>query len=150
MVNASARGGFLRTRWGPATVARAQSLIKEEVVYGALNLVEGVYAVTPVLALQTVLDGAPVTVYGVDPQTFEEVYGALNLVEGGFLSCSYCYEVVVGRALSEELGLSVGSRLALTVGNASLELTAYGGGRLDQSEIVSLLFSSLIALSRNL
>jgi len=122
IVNASVRGGFLRA---PAGVAGAQNLIKEEVVY-AVALVDGVYAVTPVLAQRTALSGVSVTVYGVDPQTFEEVYGALNVVEGGFLSCSDCYEVVIGRALSEELGLSVGSRLALTLGSTNLELTVRG------------------------
>lgn len=123
IVNGTLRGPFAFP--GRQAIPTTQQLLSESIV-GAVLAIQGVYAATPTLSLRGALGGTYVTIQGIDPATYAEVAGAVNVVEGGMFTCSDCPEVVVGRGLAEELNISVGSRLALSIGNISREVLVVG------------------------
>jgi len=122
IVNSTIRGSLtLPGRQSTTT----QRLLSESIAETVLAI-QGVYAVTPTLSIRGSLGGTYVTIQGIDSATYTEVVSTVNVVEGGMFTCSDCPEVVVGKGLAEELNISVGSRLALSIGNASREVLVVG------------------------
>jgi len=86
------------------------ALLNESIVE-EVQSIPGVYLASPLLTISTSMGGVPrVTIYGVDPQSYLSV-SSLNVVEGHFISGQG--ECVVGRALSNSLGVSVGGSLSI-------------------------------------
>jgi len=98
-------------------------LLDYSAVSSEIMRIPGVYAVSPVLSFSTSIGGTRITVYGVDASTFSEV-SSLTLVEGRLISGPG--EAVVGRALADELNLSLGSQVVITYNTSSQTFSVVG------------------------
>jgi len=126
VINGTLRQGrALTQRQIPLLGLGTQSLLTEDVVDAISNIPE-VYAVTPVLTVRGIVNGIAATVQGVVFQSYADVVGNINVVEGTGFLCYDCREVVIGKGLAIELNASVGSKLAVSIGNTSVEAVVVG------------------------
>jgi putative ABC transport system permease protein len=75
----------------------------------------GVYADTGQLSTTGYVGGDGVFLFGIDPGTYAQVTGGLNIVSGAALSLGSTNGVIIGQALADRLGVSVGSNVTLGV-----------------------------------
>uniref|UniRef100_A0A7C4NTH9 ABC transporter permease n=2 Tax=Ignisphaera aggregans TaxID=334771 RepID=A0A7C4NTH9_9CREN len=98
-------------------------------VLDQIYTIPGVYTLSPVLTFRASITLAGNTinvgVYGVDPSSYSEV-SSLEIDEGRFLSGLGVYEIVLGRAIADELGIPIGSNVVLEYGNNSITFTFVG------------------------
>jgi putative ABC transport system permease protein len=129
-------GAGLRALFG-TTVTLKQSLAAQ------ISQVPGVYEVSSQLSTIGTVSGTSSLLFGIDPASYSSVTGGLNLVSGSSLSAS-SGQVVLGQALAQSLGVSVGSPVAVASnGTSSVQETVVGiyssGTRfLDRAAYLSL------------
>ncbi|MEM0490842.1 MAG: ABC transporter permease [Ignisphaera sp.] len=94
-----------------------------------ISTIPGILTLSPVLLYRASVSSSgnmiEVDVYGIDPSSYMSV-SLLEIEEGRFLSRLNVYEVVVGRAIADELEISVGDNIVLEFGNKSATLTVVG------------------------
>jgi len=86
----------------------------DEALTESISQVLGVYAVSPQLSFNGYVNGARVTMYGIDPATYSEVTGGLNIIDGRSVSQDAEYEIVLGKTVADSLNDTVGE--SVTVG----------------------------------
>jgi putative ABC transport system permease protein len=95
-------------------------------VYSAITSIPGVSVVSPIISFRALLNSTTtVVVYGVEPSTYTAV-SSIEVVEGSFLSNISTQQAVVGKSLTEELGVSVGNHIELSYGNTTQIFTVVG------------------------
>ncbi|MDH5815192.1 MAG: ABC transporter permease [Candidatus Nezhaarchaeota archaeon] len=107
VTNATTLGGLR----GSPEVFVGPSLLDQSIV-DVIRSIPGVYAVSPQLSFSTSISGRRVTIYGIEPSSYEVVTGGLRIAEGRFLSSNG--EIVLGRTLTELLNLTIGSSIVLS------------------------------------
>lgn len=81
-----------------------------EALAGRIEAMEAVESASPVLAYTSEFGtGAPVTMWGIDPERFASIGGELEILEGEMLGDGF--EMVVDRRLAAANGISVGQRV---------------------------------------
>ncbi|MBS7607377.1 MAG: FtsX-like permease family protein [Candidatus Bathyarchaeia archaeon] len=85
--------------------------------------IPGVYAVSPQFSFSGSISGRRITIYGIEPASYEIVTGGLNIVEGRFLAENSNGEIIVGNALMEFLNLTLGQTVSLSAGQGGKERT---------------------------
>ncbi|MEM2342006.1 MAG: FtsX-like permease family protein [Candidatus Bathyarchaeia archaeon] len=109
------RGGFFGALPNPSTLNASVA----EVISG----IPGVYAVSSQFSFSSSINGRRITVYGVEPVSYEIVTGGLNIVEGRFLAENSNWEIVIGKSLMEFLNLTLGQTVSLSAGQEGIERT---------------------------
>lgn len=104
---------LLRGFRGPSEVPLGPSTLSESIL-DLIREIPEVYAASPQLSFTAFVDGRRITVYGIEPSTYDVVTGGLNVVEGRSLSRSG--EIVLGKALVDLLDIKVGDLVNLTTG----------------------------------
>ncbi|MEM2557584.1 MAG: ABC transporter permease, partial [Candidatus Bathyarchaeia archaeon] len=100
---------------GPLGALPSPSTLDESIV-DAIGGIQGVYAISPQFSFSCSINGRRITVYGVEPKSYEIVTGGLNIAEGRFLTENSNREIVLGKALMEFLNLTVGQTVSLNTG----------------------------------
>lgn len=97
--------------------------------YRAISSIPGVLIASPILMFRASIVfhnmSSTIGVYGVEPSNYLSL-SSLELENGRFLDGLGVYEVVIGRAIADELGVSVGDNINLVVGNKSIILRVIG------------------------
>ncbi|MEM2092092.1 MAG: ABC transporter permease [Candidatus Bathyarchaeia archaeon] len=107
---------------GPLGALPSPSTLDESIV-DAIGGIQGVYAISPQFSFSCSVNGRRITVYGVEPKSYEIVTGGLNIAEGRFLTENSNREIVLGKALMEFLNLTVGQTVSLNTGQEGREQT---------------------------
>jgi len=87
------------------------STLSESLV-DVISSIPGVYVASPQFSFSGSIGGRRVTIYGVEPSSYETVTGGLNVIEGRFTSSSG--EIVLGKALMDLLDLTLGETITLS------------------------------------
>lgn len=105
--------GFQGFREGsrPMGFATGDRLLSESIV-SEIQGIPGVYIVSPLLSISISIGNIPrVVIYGVDISSYLNVSN-LNIVNGSFIARQG--ECVIGKALSEAIGIGIGDTLNIT------------------------------------
>jgi len=87
------------------------------------NNISEVYAVSPTLAVNGVVNGTQCTITGIEPDTYDAVTGGLNIMSGTSLPEGEENAVVLGKVLSDSLGASIGD--TVSIGTATTETQSF-------------------------
>ncbi|MEM1645570.1 MAG: FtsX-like permease family protein [Ignisphaera sp.] len=95
-----------------------------------ISSIPGILTLSPVLLHRASIISSSgnmvnVGVYGVDPSSYPSI-SLIEIEEGRFLSRLSVYEVVVSRAIADELNVSIGDNVILELGNKSATFTIVG------------------------
>ena len=108
-------GGFFGFLPSPSTLDAS--------IVNVLSGIPGVYALSPQYSFSGSINGRRVTIYGIEPASYEIVTGGLNIIEGRFLTENSAGEIVIGKALMEFLDLTLGQTVSLSSGQIGAERT---------------------------
>jgi putative ABC transport system permease protein len=87
------------------------------------NNISEVYAVSPTLAVNGVVNATQCTITGIEPDTYDAVTSGLNIMSGTSLPEGEGNAVVLGKVLSDSLGASIGD--AVSIGTATTETKSF-------------------------
>lgn len=96
-------GGFITITRGMLSIELVQQIIQ----------IPGVYAVSPQLSFMGYLGSSRITIYGIDPSTYNEVTGGLNIIEGRELQQGDKNKIVLGKTIVEALDITIGSKVKI-------------------------------------
>jgi putative ABC transport system permease protein len=80
-----------------------------------VSQIQGVYAVSPQLSFIGYIGNTRITIYGIDPQTYDEVTGGLNIINGRMLNVGESGKIILGKAIMEALNTTIGGKVKVGV-----------------------------------
>ncbi|MEM4483165.1 MAG: ABC transporter permease, partial [Candidatus Methanomethylicia archaeon] len=80
-----------------------------------INQIPGVYIASPQLSFMGYLGSSRITIYGIDPSTYDEVTGGLNIIEGRGLKQEDKNKIVLGKTIVEALNITIGSKVKIGI-----------------------------------
>ncbi|MEM2452579.1 MAG: FtsX-like permease family protein [Candidatus Methanomethylicia archaeon] len=80
-----------------------------------INQIPGVYIASPQLSFMGYLGSSRITIYGIDPSTYDEVTGGLNIIEGRGLKQEDKNKIVLGKTIVEASNITIGSKVKIGI-----------------------------------